>query len=164
MALAAYPLSRASDDVAEWGAWVAIGSVLALVAGLLYAWPSLMTAALVGIGGIYAAQLALDEEPLDLASIFVGAGLLVALDLAHWSLEERERVKTPRGEAWRRLAFVCVLTAAAIGASAAVVALVDVVRARGLAIDLLGTLAAAAAIVAVVVLARRGGSMASGSS
>jgi hypothetical protein len=49
-----------------------------------------------------------------------------------------------------------VLAAAAIGASATLVALVDVVRARGLAIDLLGTLAAAAAIVAVVVLARRG--------
>jgi hypothetical protein len=130
--------------------------VLALVAGLLYAWPSLITASLLGLGGVYAAQLAIDDEPLDLAAIFVGAGLLLTLELAHWSLEERERVKTEQGEAWRRLAFVCVLAASAVGASATLVALVDVVRARGLAIDLLGTLAAATAIVAVVVLARRG--------
>jgi heme/copper-type cytochrome/quinol oxidase subunit 1 len=143
--------------VAEWGTWVAIASVLALVAGLLYAWPSVVTASLIGIGGIYAAQLAIDDEPLDLAVVFVGAGVLVLLELAHWSLEERHRVRTIPGEAWRRLAFLCALGAAAIGASATLVALVDLVSARGLAIDLLGTLAAATAIVAVVVLARRGG-------
>jgi hypothetical protein len=130
--------------------------VLALIAGLLYAWPSLITAALIGIGGIYGAQLALDDAPLDLAAVFVGAGVLLTLELAHWSLEERERVKTAPGEAWRRLAFVCALGAAAVGASTLLVIVVDVVRARGLAIDLLGALAAAAAIVAVVVLARRG--------
>lgn len=140
----------------EWGTWVALGSVLALVAGLTYAWPSVITASLLGLGGVYAAQLAIDDQPLDLAAIYVGVGVLLTLELAHWSLEERARVKTPRGEAWRRLAFVCVLAAVAVVASATLVALVDVVRARGLAIDLLGTLAAAAAIVAVVVLARRG--------
>jgi hypothetical protein len=132
------------------------------VAGLLYAWPSLVTASLIGIGGVYAAQLVIDDEPLDLAAVFVGAGVLVTLELAQWSLEERERVRTIRGEAWRRLAFVCVLGVAAIGASATLVALVDVVRARGLAIDLLGTLAAATAVVALVVLARREGTPSSG--
>jgi hypothetical protein len=150
------PLSRASEDVAEWGAWVAIASLLALVAGLLYAWPSLITAALIGLGGLYGVQLAIDDEPLDLAAVFVGAGVLLTLELAHWSLEERERVKTAPGEAWRRLAFTCLLAVVAVAASATLVALVDVVRARGLAIDLLGAVAAATAIVAVVVLARRG--------
>jgi hypothetical protein len=154
--LAVLPLSRASEEVAEWGTWIAIASILALVAGLLYAWPSLITAALIGLGGIYGAQLAIDDEPLDLAAVFVGAGVLLTLELAHWSVEERERVKTAPGESWRRLAFVCLLGVTAVGASALLVALVDLVRARGLAIDLLGTLAAATAIVAVVVLARRG--------
>jgi hypothetical protein len=156
VALAVLPLSRASEDVAEGGAWVAIAAVLALIAGLLYAWPSLITAALIGIGGVYGAQLVIDDAPLDLAAVFVGAGVLLTLELAHWSLEERERVKTSPGEPWRRLAFVCLLGAAAVGASALLVIVVDVVRARGLAIDLLGTVAAATAIVAVVVLARRG--------
>ena len=85
----------------------------------------------------------------------------VLLELAHWSLEERLRVCTIPREAWRRLAFVCALGVAALGASAVLVVLVDLVSARGLAIDLLGTLAAATAIVAVVVLARRGGGAAS---
>jgi hypothetical protein len=155
--LAVLPLSRtADDDFVEWGTWVAIAAVLALIAGVLYAWPPLITASLIGLGGVYGAQLAIDDQPLDLAAVFVGTGMLLTLELAHWSLEERERVKTAPGEAWRRLAFVCLLAVAAVGASALLVALVDVVRARGLAIDLLGTLAAATAIVAVVVLARRG--------
>lgn len=156
IALAVLPLSRASEEVAEWGTWVAISAVLGLFVGLLYTWPSLITASLIGLGGVYGAQLAIDDAPLDLAAVFVGAGVLLTLELAHWSLEERERVKTAPGEAWRRLAFVCLLGAAAVGASTLLVIVVDLVRARGLAIDLLGAVAAASAIVAVVVLARRG--------
>jgi hypothetical protein len=148
------PLARAGEEVAEWGTWIAIAAVLTLVAGLLYAWPAPIVAALVAIAGLYGAQLAIDDAPLDVAAVFVGAGLLVTAELAYWSLEEREPVESDPGEAWRRFAFVCLLGLAALGAAALLVAVVDAVSARGLAIDLLGAVAAATVVVTLVLAAR----------
>jgi hypothetical protein len=69
-------------------------------------------------------------------------------------LEERGRVKAEPGEGLRHVAVVAGVGLVSLLGGAALLALVDLVHGRGLAVDLLGALAAAAALPVVVVLAR----------
>jgi hypothetical protein len=154
--LAALSLERASDEaLVEVGWRVAALALLALVAGIVIGWPPLVPTSLILLGGLYGAELAVDEAALDAATPLVAAGLVVAAELGYWSLEEREPVLAEPGEALRRLAFVTILALGVLLVTAVLLALVDAVRARGLALDLLGAAAAASAVLAVVVLARR---------
>jgi hypothetical protein len=117
-------------------------------------WPSLVLAVLLAVGGVYAAQLAVDDAPLDLAAPAFAAGMLVAAELAYWSIEERERVKGEPGDGLRRLAVVAGLAIAVLLVAAVLLALADAVDARGLSVDVAGAVAAALALLAVVLFAR----------
>jgi hypothetical protein len=119
--------------------------------------PSLVPAPFVLVVGLYAAQLGVDDEPLDVTAPVFAAGLIVAVELAYWSLDERDRVRGEPGDDLRRLAYVALLGVAALLAAAVLLALVDAVRARGLGIDVLGAAAAALALLALVAFARRRG-------
>ena len=129
-----------------------------LLTALVLAWTWLVPLALVALGGLYGAQLAVDDAALDPAAVLVAAGLVAIAELAYWSLEERERTAGTPGDGARRLAFIALLTVGSLAVAAVPLVLVDAVRARGLAIDVLGAVAAAAALIAVVALARRDGS------
>jgi len=153
--LVVLPLVRADDsDVRAVGARVAALALLALLAALVLGWSPLVPVALLLAGGLYGAQLAIDDAPLDAAAPVVAAALLVAAELAYWSLEERERIPGDPGSSLGRAALVAGIGAAALVVSALLLALVDVVSARGLAFDLVGAAAAAAALAAVVLAAR----------
>ena len=130
-------------------------AIVALVAALVLGWSSLVPAALLLLGGMYGAELAIDDAPLDAATPLVAAGLLVTAELGYWAIEEREPVRADPGEGLRRVAFVAVVGLGALLVASLLLALVDVVRADGLAIDLIGAAAAAAALLAVVVFTRR---------
>jgi hypothetical protein len=134
---------------------LAAAGVVALVAALVLEWSALVPVSLGLVGAAYATHLALDDPPLDPRAAALAASLLLAAELAYWSLEERDDVAAGPGEAWRRLAVVLGLGAAALFVSAGVLALVDVVTARGLAVDLLGAAAAAGALLALLLSARR---------
>jgi len=134
---------------------VAAIALVALVAALVLGWSSLVPAALVLLGGMYGAELAIDDAPLDAATPLVAAGLLVTAELGYWTIEEREPVRADPGEGLRRMAFVAPLGLGALLVASLLLALVDVVRAGGLAIDLIGAAAAAAALLAVVIFTRR---------
>ncbi|MBA3433750.1 MAG: hypothetical protein H0U08_06615 [Actinobacteria bacterium] len=150
------PLARADDDAfLEVGFRVAAIAIVALVAALVLGWSSLVPAALLLLGGMYGAELAIDDAPLDAATPLVAAGLLVTAELGYWAIEEREPVRADPGEGLRRVAFVAVVGLGALLVASLLLALVDVVRADGLAIDLIGAAAAAAALLAVVVFTRR---------
>jgi len=154
--LAALPLVRTDEDaLVEVGFRVAALALLALVGALVLGWPSLVPASLLLLGGLYGARLALDDPALDGASPFFAAGLLVTAELGYWSLEERETVKAEPGESFRRAAFVALLALGALLVGSLLLALTDGVRAGGLAVDLLGAIAAGAVLL-VVVVARRG--------
>jgi hypothetical protein len=140
--------------VFEAGYRIAVFALLALVAALVLEQPWLIPVSLVSLGGLYGVQLAVDDVALDSAAALVAAGLLVAAELAYWSLEERERVKGEPGESLRRLAFVSLFGLVALVVSALLLGLVDAVGTAGLAVDLLGAAAAAAALLAVVFAAR----------
>jgi hypothetical protein len=134
--------------------WLAALAVASLVAALALGWSQFVPASLLLVGGVYAAQLAVDDAALDTSAVLVATGLYLAAELAYWSLEERARVRGEPGEALRRLAFVALLGLAAFVVAACLLAVADLVQARGLGIDLLGAAAAAAALLGIVVLAR----------
>jgi hypothetical protein len=154
--LAVLALARGSDDVFPVGVRVAILGLLALVAALVLAQAWLVATSLLLLGGVYAMHLAVDDAPLDLAVVLVAAGVLVTAELAYWSLEERQRVKSEPGEGLHRLTFVGFLGVAATVVAVVLLGLVDIVQARGLAVDLLGAMAAAAVLLAVVLAAGGG--------
>lgn len=137
------------------GVRVVAVALVALVAALVLGWSPLVSTSLVLLGGVYAAGLSVDEASLDGASPVFAAGLYLIAELGYWSLEEREGAKGEPGDGPRRLAFVAALGIGAFFVAAALLALVDVVRARGLAVDVVGAAAAAAVLLAVVLIARR---------
>jgi hypothetical protein len=147
---------RADEGVRAAGLRVAVVALVTLVAGLVRGSGVLVPVALLLVGGVYGAQLAVDDAPLDVAAPAFAAGLLVAAELAYWSIEERERVRGAPGDGLRQLGRVAGLGIAAMLVAAVLLALADAVRARGLGVDLAGAVAAALALLAVVFVAGRG--------
>jgi hypothetical protein len=152
--LSALPLARGSDQVQSVGTRIALVGLLALVAALVLGWTPLLPASLVLLGGLYGAQLHIDNAALDGSASVFAAGLLVTAELGYWSLEEREHLQTEPGEALRHIAVVTALGIASLLVAEALLVLADAARASGLAFDLVGAAAAAAALFAIVVLAR----------
>jgi hypothetical protein len=108
--------------------------------------------ALVGAG--YAAELAVDDAALDLAAPAVAVGLFLAAELAYWSLDERIRTAGDPGQSLRRTAFVALGATAIFVVSSVLLVLADEIRARGLALDLIGAVAAVGVLVAIFATAR----------
>jgi hypothetical protein len=146
---------RGDEALREAGARVAAVALLALVAALVLGWPALVPVSVALVGGLYAAELAIDDEPLDAATPAVAVALLLSAELAYWSLDERSPVPADPGEGLRRAAFVAVTGVGAAVVAALLLALVDAVRTRSLAVDLVGAVAAAAVLVTVLLVARR---------
>jgi hypothetical protein len=153
-ALAAVPFARGSDAVIQIGVRLVPVALLMLAAALVLGWSPLVPVSIVLAGSFYAVQLAVDDAPLDAATPVLAAGFLLTAELAYWSLEEREGVRVERGEVLRRVAFVALLALAALVVAAVLLALVDAVQVRGLAVDVVGAVAAAAVLLAVLVAAR----------
>lgn len=149
----------ARGDQAFQSAGVRVGAVsfLALVAGVVLGWTPLIPVAVALVGGTYAAELAIADAPLDVVVPVVAAGLFLSAELAYWSLDERQRWGGDPGDGLRRSAFVALLGLAAFLLAALLLTLIDTVRARGLALDLAGAVAAAAVLGAIVVVSRRPG-------
>jgi hypothetical protein len=154
-ALAAWPVVGVAErSGVVWGA-AACGSlaVALLATGVLARVPAFATAGLALLGAEYAAVLAIEAEPLDRRAPVVAAALFLTAELAWWSLELRARIAAEAGSYLRRLAYLLGLTAGALALGGGVLALVDVVRISGLAVELAGA-AAAVAILALALLVR----------
>ena len=147
-------MTRADDTLQAAGIRVVGISFLLLVAALVLARPALVPVAAIAVGGLYGAQLAIDGEPLDVLAPAVAAGLLLAVELAYWSIDERTRWMSEAGDGARRTALVALIGAAAFLLAALLLALVDAVRAKGLALDLVGAAAAAAVLLTVLAVSR----------
>lgn len=147
-------MARGEEVFRQAGARLGAVAFLALVAALVLGWTFLVPGAVALAGGLYAVELAIADAPLDIATPAVATGLFLCAELAYWSLEERQRWSGDTGDTLKRAAVVALFGAAALLVAAVLLALVDVVRARGLAFDLLGAAAAAAAIATLLVAAR----------
>jgi hypothetical protein len=154
--VAALVLVRAEGVAVRFEGRAAIVALAVLAIALARGWPRAVPAPILVLGGMYATQLVVDDVSLDPSAAVVAAGLLVTAELSYWSLDERDRVVGEAGEGARRLAYVAAIGALAAVVSLALLTLADAIRAQGLALDLLGALAAAAAVVGAWALARRG--------
>jgi len=153
--VAAVPLARGGDTLQAVDVRVAAVAFVVLVASVVRGWPVLVPVALILVGGAYAAELAIDDAPLDLAVPAIAVGLFLAAELAYWSLDERGRSVGDAGMGLRRTALVAASGLAIVLASSLLLLVViDEVRARGLALDLAGAMAAVSVIVIIVVLGR----------
>lgn len=131
-------------------------ALVVLGAVLVRGWPRAVPAPILLLGATYAVQLVTDDAAIDVSAAAVAAGLLVCAELAYWSLDERQHMPAERGEGARRLAYVTGLGVVAVIVSLVLLTLADAFRAQGLAVDLLGVLAAGAAVAGAWALARRG--------
>ena len=147
-------MSRGDEAFQEVGARISAVAFVALVAGVVLGWAPLIALAAALAGGLYAAELAIADAPLDVIAPAVAAGLLLCTELGYWSLEERTRWLGEAGDGLRRAAFVALLGVAVFLVGATLLVLVDAVRARGLALDLLGALAAVTVLATLLVVTR----------
>ena len=135
---------------------VALGGVatLCLVATLTVGRAEPIVSALALLGAAYALILVIDEPVLDGRSAIIGAALLAIGELGYLSVEVRPAVTEEAGAATRRVAFVAMMTLFALGLGGAMLALVDLLRTGGIAVEAVGV-AAAAGVVGLLVLVAR---------
>ena len=155
--VAAIPLARGGDTFRE----VAVRSVavafVAMIAAVVLGWSPLVPFAVGLVGGTYAAELAIDDAPLDLSAPAVSVGLLLAAELAYWSLDELRTAPGDRGQGLRRAALVLAGCLVTFVLGSALLAVVGEVHAGGFTFDLIGALAAVAIVVAALVARQRTG-------
>ena len=148
------PIARGDETFQELDVRVAAVALVALLAAIVQGWSWLVPAAIALVGGSYAAELAIDDAALDVAVPVVAVGLLLAAELAYWSLDERRRVPGDPGQGLRRAALAALGAAGALVVASALLALVDEVHGRGIALDLVGAVAAAAVVATVLATGR----------
>ncbi len=129
--------------------------VVVLAVVLLLGLPQLVAVAAALVGGGYAASLAIGEGGVDLAAPLVGAGLLLACELAFWAHDIRATSPDEPGLRSLHAAWLSLLTLGTLAVGAALVTLVDVARVDGLAVEALGAAAALGVAAVLLVSARR---------
>ena len=137
-----------------------VASVVALTvlaAGLVLRLPVTIPVAIAILGAEYVAILGFETDALDTRAPLVAAALLAVAELAYWSLELRGPVVDEAGTYLRRIALLATLIASVVGIGAIMLALVEVVDAGGVAVDILGAVAAFGALGLVALAARRTG-------
>ncbi len=150
----AYAVARASQVGGLVAAVGAVGAVL-LAAVLLRGMQELLVWALVLLGAAYTLSLAVSGRAVDEAAPLVAVALLLAGELAAWSLDERWQIAAEAAVVRRRAVALGLLAAAGLGAASLVIAVAAAPAGRGLAWTTLGALGAVCAVGAGVAAARR---------
>ena len=127
--------------------------VAGVAAGVATARFDAVAVGLACLGGAYAAVLAIADPQLDLSAALVAAALLTIGELAHLSIDARTAVDT-ESVTWRRTAWVAVLALGTLALGAGLLVVSDLLRTGGIAVDVLGAVAALAALGLLVAAAR----------
>ena len=149
LGLAAWLTVEAGDDAAAPVLGVGLLGALLTVAALV--WPVLLGLALAVSGSAYAVLLAIDEPQLDVRAAGVAAALVVVGELSGWSRELAATTRDEPGGAWRRPAWIATVGIGALLLVWALLAIVDLARVEGLAVEAIG----AACALAAMLIARR---------
>ena len=126
----------------------------ATLTGVALLWPVVLGPALATSGAAYAALLAIDEPAVDARAAGVAAALVVTGELVGWSRELAKTSPDEPGGAWRRPAWIATIGIGTLFLVWALLAVVDLVRVEGLAVEALGAVAALGALLVVWKLAR----------
>jgi hypothetical protein len=135
-----------------------VASVVALTvltAGLALRLPVTIPVAIALLGAEYVAILGFEADALDTRAPLVAGALLAVAELAYWSLELRGPVVDEAGTYLRRIALLATLVVSFVGVGAIMLALVEVIAAGGIAVDILGAAAAFGALGLLALAARR---------
>lgn len=108
-------------------------------------------------GAAYAASVGANAGAVDGAAPLVAAGLLLAGELAAWSLDERGRIAAEPAVRRRRALAVTLLVVGGLAAAALAVSVAAAPAGRGLVWTAVGAAAAVSAVALVVAVARRAG-------
>ena len=146
--------SAAGDTAVRPLAGLGTAAAVLLAVTLVARRPEGIVAALLLLGAAYAVTLVVDDPPLDARAAIVGAALLTAGELAHLSLGARSAVTEEAGAAAHRIAWIAVLALGAMALGAVVLAIADLLRTGGVAIEVVGVAAALAAVGLLVLAAR----------
>lgn len=131
-----------------------LGAVGAALIATSVAWPMLLGPGLASIAGAYAALLLIDEPPLDTRAAGVATALVVTGELVGWARELTGATRDEPGNAWRRPVWIATAGIGALVLAWSLLALAELARFQGLAIEAVGAIAA---LVALLVVLRRAG-------
>ena len=151
LGLAAWLAAGAGEDAAM--PVLALGLAGALLTALALVQAVLLGLALATSGAAYGLMLAVDDPPLDVRAAGVAAGLLIVGELVGWS-HELAATRDEPGGAWRRPVWIASLGVGALLLVWALLALVDLARVEGLAVEATGAVCALAALLVAGRLAR----------
>lgn len=135
-----------------------VASVVALTvlaAGLALSISVAIPVAIGLLGAEYVAILGFETDVLDTQAPLVAGALLAVAELAYWSLELRTLVVDEAGTYLRRIALLATLVLGVVGIGAVMLTLVELVAAGGIAVDILGAVAALGALALLALAARR---------
>ena len=131
------------------GAVIGLGLVGAASTGASVVVPVLLGPALAALAGAYAALLLIDDPPLDTRAAGVAVALVVVGELVGWARELAGATRDEPGNAWRRPVWIAGIGMGALGLAWGVLAVADLARVQGLAIEAVGAVAALAALLVV---------------
>jgi hypothetical protein len=137
----------ASSDAV--GAVVGLGLAGAALTGAAVVAPVVLGPALAALAGAYVALLLIDEPPLDTRAAGVAMALVVVGELVGWARELAGATRDEPGNAWRRPVWIAGMGMSALGLAWGVLAVADLARVQGLAIEAVGAVAALAALLVV---------------
>jgi hypothetical protein len=129
--------------------------VLVLAGALAFAQPAGIPIAVVLLGGSYGGSLFLGPHALDVWAPLEATGLLLAAELAYWSLELRPWVEAEPGVLARRATILTATGAGALFVGATVLGSASAPVGGGVAWEAVGVAAAAGALALLVRLSRR---------
>ena len=141
-------------NAGTWPAVLAVGLLGSLVTAAALVRPTLLGIALCVSAGAYALLLALDNPPLDARAAVVAVVLLVVGELVGWARELAGTTIDEPGGAWRRPIWIATGSLVALALAWGLLALVDFARVEGLAVEVVGALAALSALVLIRRVAR----------
>jgi hypothetical protein len=125
-----------------------------LALGLVGRASTAVAGALVLLGAAYALSAWTHGRAVGGAAAIVAAGVLIAAELAYWSLEHGG-VVTEGEVVWRRLAAVFGVAAAALVLASGLLVAVELRPGGGAALEAVGVAAAVGVLAVVVLLAHR---------
>ena len=134
---------------------IGAAAVALLAAGLVLRWSGGLAIGIALLGAQQATRLALGPDALDQATPLIAGALLLAAELAWWSIEPRVPAWAEPGVAMRRVLTVFLTCVAATVVSAVVVVAAGARVGGGTLLLLTGIVAATAALGMLAYVARR---------
>jgi hypothetical protein len=125
----------------------------ALVIAIVLRWPGAIPWGILAVGAAYLAGRE-GKTVVDGWAAVVGAALLVAAELAAWSIEHDARIRTQRALAFRRVATLSALVAGALLVNFLLLGTAAIAASAGVLLAATGVAAAVAAVAVVLRLVR----------